>query len=116
MQRLRALNHRLLGLDPSKARELVARPGELPLGVVARVEGRALRRFRERDPALEMGDEMGNAVRAHDRERRIKPALPQRRDFVERPLRKHGVEPRVDASAEFRAIGREIKARPFAFV
>src|SRR5277367_3850085 len=40
-ERFRALIHRLLGRDPSEAVELVARPGELPLGVVAGVELRA---------------------------------------------------------------------------
>ena len=38
---LRALIHRLLGRDPSEAAELVAGPGELPLGVMAGVELRA---------------------------------------------------------------------------
>src|ERR1700677_3281195 len=36
--RLRALVRRLLRRDPSEAAELVARPGELPLGVMAGVE------------------------------------------------------------------------------
>ena len=40
-ERFRALFHRLLGGDPSEAAELVARPGELPLGVMASVELRA---------------------------------------------------------------------------
>ena len=62
-------------------------------------------------PALEMGDEMRNAVRAHDRQRRIEAPLHQRGDFVERALGEHGVEPRVDALVELRPIGREIEAR-----
>ena len=62
-----------------------------------------------------MADEMRNAVRAHDRQRRIEPPLHQRRDFVERAVREHRVEPRVDPLAELRPIGREIEARPFAW-
>ena len=57
---------------------------------------------------------MRNAVRAHDRQRRIEPPLHQGRHLVERAAREHGVEPRVDALAELRTIWREIEARPFA--
>ena len=57
---------------------------------------------------------MRNAVRAHDRQRRIEPPLHQSCDFVERAAGKHGVEPRVDALAELSTVWREIKARPFA--
>ena len=102
------------GATHRKPAELVARPGELPLGVVAGVELRALRRLLELHSAFEMGDEMRNAMRAHDRQRRIEPPFSQRRDLVERALREHGVEPRVDPPAELRPIGREIEARPFS--
>jgi len=91
----------------------VARPGELPLGVLARVELRASRGFVEREAPLEVGGKMRNAMRAHDRQRGIEPALHERRDFVERAPRKHGVEPRVDARPELCAIGRKVDARPF---
>ncbi len=57
---------------------------------------------------------MRNAVRAHDRQRRIEPPFLKRRDLVERAPREHDVEPRVDALTKLRPIGREIEARPFA--
>jgi hypothetical protein len=41
LQHPRSFLDRLLGRDPSEARELVARPGELSLGVMAGVELRA---------------------------------------------------------------------------
>ncbi len=94
----------------------MARPGELALGVVAGVELRARRGVVEVQPALEVGDEMGNAMRAHDRQRRIEASLDQRGDFVERALGEHGVEPRVDALIELRPIGREIEAPPFVLL
>src|ERR1700728_4690298 len=61
-----------------------------------------------------MGDEMRNAMRAHDRQRRIEPPLNQRRNLVERSMREHGVEPRLDPPAERSAFWREMKPRPFA--
>jgi hypothetical protein len=51
-ERPKALVHRLVRRDPFEARELMARPSELPLGVMAGVELRALRRVLEREPAL----------------------------------------------------------------
>ena len=54
-KRPRALLHRLLRRDPSEAGELMARPGELPLGVMAGVELRASRRLGKREPAFEDG-------------------------------------------------------------
>jgi hypothetical protein len=61
-----------------------------------------------------MPNEVRNAVRAHDRQRGVKPTLHQGRNFVERAVREHSVEPRVDPPAKLRPIWREIEARPFA--
>src|SRR6185437_4689424 len=113
-KRPRALVHRLPRSDPFEAGELVARPGELPLGVMAGVELRARRGLLKRQPALEMGGEMGNPMGAHHRQRRIEPPLLQRRDFLERAVGEHGVEAGVDTLIELGSIGREVEPRPLA--
>ncbi len=81
---------------------------------MAGVEPGALGGLREREAAFEMGDEMGHAMRPHDRQRRVEPALRQRRNLLERPRGEHRLEARVDALIEKRAVGREKEARPFA--
>src|ERR1700677_5367414 len=50
-ERFRALVHRLLGRDPSEVGQLMARPGELPLGVMAGVEVGGRRGLVAEEPA-----------------------------------------------------------------
>src|SRR5579862_911424 len=54
--------------DPAPILHLVAEPGELPLGVTARVHDRAGGRFVERYLAVEMANEPGHAMRLHCRQ------------------------------------------------
>ena len=56
---------------------------------------------------------MRHAMRAHDGQRRIEAPILQRRDFIERALPEHGVEPGVDPPVKLRPIGREVNPRPF---
>ena len=81
---------------------------------MARVELGARGGLAEREPVFEMGDEVGHAMRPHDWQRRIEPALRQRRNLLERPCGEHRFEARVDALIENRPVGREKKAGPFA--
>ena len=71
LQRPRPRFDRGLRRDPVETGQLVAGPGELALGVMAGIEFGAFRRFGERKPPFEMGDEMGDAVGAHDRQGRV---------------------------------------------
>ena len=82
--------------------QLMAHPGELPLGVAARVVLSALGRLRERDLAIEMPDQPRHAVRLHGGQQRIELARRERAHFIERAGREHRVEARVDAAAQLR--------------
>ena len=92
----------------------MARPGELPLGVLACVELAARNRLFERQPAGEMGDERRRAMRAHDRQGWVELARRERGDLVERAGADHRIEPRIDRGVERGPIRRKEEAGPFA--
>ena len=54
----------------------------------------------EREASFEMGDQMRDAVGAHDRQGRIELSLSESLDLVERARRDHRVEARIDARVE----------------
>ena len=68
-----------LGRHPGPVRQLMPRPGELPLGVAPCVVLRALGRLGERDLAGEVADQPRHAMRLHRRQQRIEPAGRQAR-------------------------------------
>ena len=72
------------GRHPGPVRQLMPHPGELPLGVAARVVLSALGRLRQRDLAVEMPDQPRHAVRLHGGQQRIELARRERAHFVER--------------------------------
>ena len=113
-QRLRAGLDRRLRRDPFEALQLMARPGELALGVVAGIEFCALGGFGEREFSFQMGDEMRHAVRAHDRQRGVEATLRERGDLVEPALIEHRVEAGLDPPKERVAVRGEEEAGPFA--
>ena len=92
------------GLKPCPARHLVAKPGDLPLGVAAGVGLAALGRLGERDLAREMPPQPRHAVRLHRRQHRVEIARGERPHLVERAGRQHGVEARVDPAAQLGAV------------
>ena len=57
--------------------------------------------------AREIADQPRHAVRLHGRQQRIEPPRRQRRHFIERAGRQHGVEARIDARVKGCPIGRE---------
>ena len=82
-------------------------PGELPLGIAARVVLGALGRFGQRDLAAKMPDQPRHAMRLHCRQERIEPARRQCANLLERTRAQHHVEARIDAPAQLVAFGRE---------
>ena len=102
----------LLRRDPGPAGHLVAEPGELPLHVAPRVRLPARDGLLQRRLAIEMGEEPGHAVRAHDRQRRVEAARRERLHLLQRALLHHGAEAVVDPlSKRRRAPGRGRTAR-----
>ena len=90
----------------------MAREGELPLGVMARVELSAPYRLVERHAAVEKGDEMRHAMGAHGRAGPDRDRAPcKRRDFIEGAGCDHLVEARVDAREKLSRSGARKKAR-----
>ena len=90
---------------PRPVAELMAKPGELALGVVPRVEPGAARRLLERDLAGEMTDQPRHAVRLHRRQQRIELARRKLPHLVQRPGGQHRVEAGIDPGIERRTIG-----------
>src|ERR1700722_409919 len=103
---------RRLRRHPRPVAELVAKPGELALGVVPRVELGAARRLLERNLAGEMTDQPRHAVRLHRRQQRIEPARRKLPHLVQRAGGQHCVEAGVDAGIERRPIGWKEGAGP----
>ena len=103
----RRISPSALPARPRPIRQLVAKPGDLPLGVAAGVALAALGGLARARSRRQMADQPRHAVRLHGRQQRIEPARRERPHLVERAGRQHGVEARVDPAIELGAIGRE---------
>src|SRR5579871_5020353 len=87
---------RRLRLQPLELRQLMPKPGELPLGVMPRIGAADLARLCQRDLALEMPDQRRHAMRLHRRQQRIEVSRGELRDFVQRALLQHRLETLID--------------------
>src|SRR5208337_3879925 len=104
---------RRLRRDPFEPLELMARPGELALGVVPGVEFGAFGGRGKLEVPFQMRDEMPDPMCAHDGQLRVELATGEGLDFVERALFQHRVEAGVDAAIERLALRCEEEAGPF---
>ena len=80
---------------------------------MARIEFAAFGGRGEREASFEMGDQMRDAVGAHDRQGRIELSLGESLNLVERALGDHRLKARIDARIEGFAVGGEEETAPF---
>jgi hypothetical protein len=104
--RLQPLSRRLR-LHPGKFRQLMAEPGELPLGVVAGVGAALFRRLFQRDLSREVGDQPGHAMGLHRRQQGIEISRGKARDLFQSADLQHRIETSIDPRIEKIAFGRE---------
>ena len=83
------------------------RERQLPLGVAGRVALGQPRPFRQRYFAIKMRDEMGHAMRAHNRQREIKAPLAEPCRLLQRAGFEHGIETRIDPRLQRLSFRRE---------
>ena len=98
---------RVLRGCPLKRSKLMPGEGQLPLGVAGRVQFRQTRRLSQGYAAVEMRDEMRDAMRAHHRKGGIEAPRMERRGFLQRARLEHGVEAPVNSRLQRFSLRRE---------